>query len=569
MERILDPGRNCQGIYEVRRSGLIIDGSDYYRTFYNAALKARNFILISGWQFDSDVQLLRGDASGCEVDDVRMLPFLNTLCDKNRELRIYILAWDFSPLFAFDREWFQKWIFNWTTGERIYFLFDSRHSIGASHHQKFVVIDGTAAFAGGLDICANRWDDRRHLAQNPERVNLYGQPYEPYHDIQSYHEGPVAEKLKNLFLTRWKVAGGGKLKLNNGSGEQFGDVDLPLQLVADTVAISRTQSRTFIPRQKNIREIRSLYTDAVHAARKIIYMENQYFSSQAVFRALTERMQSSALPRLNIVFILPRKPHSLLEELSMGVTQMKMLTTLRQTASEYGHKLGIYYTLSRSQEGEGGATYIHAKLLIVDDRFLTVGSANTSNRSMGLDTELNVSYESAGNEKLAASIYGARISLIEEHSGIDPKELDRLLSNHEATVEYLDGIAKPGVSRLRPHTRESFTEGSPWLYKVVPESLSIDPEKPVIEENVFELISRDQTGFFAEGISMLNELVSGQRLKQGADVTSTGEVVPKPYVLKLTRYSRTVLVIKRYSKHIVLSAVSIIFTLILLFIMSD
>jgi len=563
MEHILDPGRNCYGIYEVGRSGLIVDGSEYYRAFYNAALQAKKFILISGWQFDSDVQLLRGGTDGHEGSEVRMLPFLNTLCDRNRDLQIYILAWDFSPLFAFDREWFQKWIFNWTTNERIHFLFDSRHSIGASHHQKFAVIDGIAAFAGGMDICSNRWDDRRHLAHNPERVNAHGQPYEPYHDIQSYHEGPVAGQLKSVFLTRWKVAGGGNLKLINCPAERLKDIDVSIPLDAGTVAVSRTLSRTFIPRQKNIREIRSLYIDAIRAARNSIYMENQYFSSQAVFRALTERMRSSTLPGINIIFIFPQKPHSLLEELSMGVTQVKMLKSLRQTASNYGHKLGIYYTMSHAPEGEGKATYIHAKLLIVDDRFLTVGSANTSNRSMGLDTELNVAYESLNDKKLADSIYRARLNLLEEHTGIDGRELNRFRSNIGATVEHLDSIARPGSSRLRHHTIESFMEGSQWMYKVVPENFSIDPEKPIVEENVFELISQDRTGIFAGGISMLNRLVSGQRQRQRPEVQAGEQGAAKPYVLKLTRYSRTILVMKRYRKHVM--AITIIIILVLLY----
>ena len=112
-------------------------------------------------------------------------------------------------------------------------------------------------------------------------------------------------------------------------------------------------------------------------------------------------------------------------------------------------------------------------------------------------------------------------------------------------------------------------EGSQWLYKVAPENLSIDPEKPVIEENVFEYISSDRTGIFAEGINMLNDLISNQRLKKKTGVESAGEISPNPYVFKLTRYSRAVFVIKRYSKHIVVTMSILIILIVLFFAFGD
>jgi len=60
MKTILRPGRNCRGLYEVAESGLLIDSRAYFRAFFHAAGGARNYILLSGWQFDSDVRLVRG-----------------------------------------------------------------------------------------------------------------------------------------------------------------------------------------------------------------------------------------------------------------------------------------------------------------------------------------------------------------------------------------------------------------------------------------------------------------------------------------------------------------------------
>src|SRR5262249_29166391 len=142
---------------------------------------------------------LRGDDRKEANGEVRFLPFLNSLCKKNPDLHIYILAWDFSWIYALEREWWQKYTFNWTTNTQIQFRFDNCHPFGASHHQKFVVVDSHLAFLGGGDICASRWDERDHRAVHPERYDQETKPHGPYHEIQSYHVGPMAQRLTEIF----------------------------------------------------------------------------------------------------------------------------------------------------------------------------------------------------------------------------------------------------------------------------------------------------------------------------------------------------------------------------------
>lgn len=507
MKKILKAGRNCMGIYPVERSGLLIDGRSYYRAFYEAALKARRYILIAGWQFDSTAALLRGDDVKEADDEVQFLSFLNRLCDRNPDLEIYLLAWDFSIIFSLDRELMQDWLFNWTGNERIRFLFDSRHAVGASHHQKFVVIDGNAGFIGGMDICSDRWDDREHSPDNPLRRNHAGDAYEQYHDIQSYHAGPLVHELKDIFVHRWKHACGTELALPTMDGTTDFDIPLSELLEAEEAALSRTQAKTLFPFHGNTREIRSLYIDAIDAAERLIYIENQYFSSQAVFKAMMDRLRTSEGSPIQIVIILPKQPHSLLENVSLGIAQAKMLQSLKENASQYGHSLGIYYTAPLSKEGHKSPTYIHAKLIIVDDRFLSIGSANTSNRSMGLDTELNVSWEAHSDErkKLFESIRSVRISLLAEHCGINPEDEGLRLRKIDGIVEFLNMLADDPAYRLQHHTLKSFIDDIEPLKNLKIEDLAIDPESPVVEENIYDLISRSKTGFFAEGISWLKE----------------------------------------------------------------
>jgi phospholipase D1/2 len=481
---ILRPGVNCWSIDEVCQTGLLIDGRDYYRAFYRAAKAARRYILIAGWQFDSSVDLLRGDDLTEADTDVRFLPFLNGLCEKNPELQVYILAWDFSLLFAFRREWWQEWIFNWGTSNRLQFRFDDCHPFAASHHQKFVVIDGHIAFVGGADICAQRWDNRCHLAEHPNRTDASAEPYGPYHEIQSYHMGPVVRLLVELFTRRWRQCGG-ELTLPSPPPTYDVVIEPSVALAATRVALSRTQPPMLTPPQEPVQEIHRLYLDAIATAEQLIYIENQYFSSQAIYTALVDRMRATQRSRLQIVMLLPKRPEALTEIIAVGFAQTRLLDALQDIARQTGHALGIYYTTATVGSGREKPTYIHAKLLLVDDRFLTVGSANMTNRSMGLDTEVNVSWEvsSPCQEALIQSIRQVRVSLLAEHTGVDPQQDGQGLSQTAGLVDYLNHVADSAHSRLRHHPRDAFLDETAWLQPFKPTNLVLDPEQPFFIEH--------------------------------------------------------------------------------------
>ncbi len=507
MKHILKPGRNCWNIRETEETGLLIDGRDYYLAFYEASKKARRYILISGWQFDSYVRLLRGSDAESPYEDTRFLPFLNSLCENNPDLEIYILAWDFHIIFMMEREWMQDWIFNWSANSRIHFLFDNNHAIGASQHQKFVVIDGHVAFIGGMDICDNRWDDSRHKAYNPYRTDSDNKQYGPYHDIQTYHTGRLALQLADLFKGRWQHLTNSILELPEAPDHYDPGIAQGLSISTDRVALSRTYGKTFGNTQGSIVEIRNLYLDAIRAAEELIYIENQYFSSYAVYTALVERMQALNRPKLQIVIILPKRPQAILEEISVGITQSRILRSLRDLASRTGHSLGIYYTAATAEDGMEKPVYIHSKLLLVDDRFLSVGSANTTNRSLGIDIELNISWEVASllQHQLVRSIRQARITLLDEHSGVSRCRDCSSLGRIKGLVDQLNSLADQPGYRLRRHGMDTFFDDSEWLKALEPGALPFDPERPYIEEDLYEIFSPNGSSLFSEGITLLRK----------------------------------------------------------------
>jgi phospholipase D1/2 len=507
MKNILQPGINCWKIDEVSESGLLIDAKDYYRAFCNAAATAERYVLLSGWQFDSDVALIR--EGNDDKTGITLISFLDRLCEKNPDLRIYILAWNFSVIYSIDREWLQSWNFKWNTNERIQFCFDSCHPFGASHHQKFVVVDGRIAFLGGLDLCSGRWDDRSHRATNPLRVNGDQSPYPPFHDVQSYHVGPVAARLEEFFKEQWRAVCNYDLDLGAPARSHAVRFENSLPVKSARVGVSRTQVRTTDTGNESVREIRHLFRDAISAAESFIYMENQYFSSQAIHEALVRRMSDRRRSRLEIVLVLAKEANAFVEQASIGIAQAKVIRNLRNLAAQTGHKLGIYYAASAAENGEEVATYVHSKLLLIDDQFLSVGSANLNNRSMGLDTELNVSWQVGDGETEAQqSIRDVRVNLLAEHTGLEVREANQL-ARTTGLVGYLDQTCNNPHSRLRLHPNfEGSADGESWIETFFPDGLPLDPEGPVFGEDSYEPIPESRDGLFPKGINWLSSLLS-------------------------------------------------------------
>ena len=275
------------------------------------------------------------------------------------------------------------------------------------------------------------------------------------------------------------------------------------------MALSRTQVKPLESGNESVREIRRLFRDAVHAAESLIYLENQYFSSQAIYDALVRRMNDRSRPRLEIVLLLAKEANAFVEQASIGVAQTKIIRELKHLAANTGHKLGIYYPASRAEDGEDVPTYIHSKLLLVDDCFLSVGSANMNNRSMGLDTELNVSWQARhGDDDALRSIRDARVNLLTEHTGLDSAAADAL-APIGGLVGRLDEIAQDPSSRLRMHPLlNNSAEAETWIETFFPDGLPLDPEGPVFGEDTYEPIPAGRDTLFPKGINWLSNLLS-------------------------------------------------------------
>jgi phospholipase D1/2 len=492
MVRILDP-QHIWRRHRVDELGLIIDAEDYYRELYRAALTAKKQILFTGWQFDSDVELIRGEEAEAAKTPTSLVRFLNHLCETRPDLHVYILAWDFNVVFAPEREWMQEFTFEWTSHERLSFRFDSHHVELATQHQKFVVIDDEIVFTGGLDVCDHRWDSPSHCFDSPLRMSR-GEPHQPFHDIQLYAKSvELARTLQGLFAKRWELSGGEPLA-PVAARPPVTSTYQPASfhpLPANEIALHRTDPYGVPECQRPVLEIKQLYLSAIAKAQKLIYVETQYLSSRLITEALITRMRDADKPKLELVCVLNMRGETLKEQAALGLNQAQNLQRLREAGAETGHQVGLYYTLpycKTDDERPERGTYIHSKLMIVDDRFLTIGSANLTNRSMGVDTELNVSVEAeASDDALIASIRDIRLALLSEHTGGHPFTAD---ASMVAQISRLQGPSKDGC-RLRVHP--SPTEGEQTALALIdPDKLPFDPDHvEELDTGLFNALSRD------------------------------------------------------------------------------
>jgi len=448
--KIVEVPRNAFVEADVEQSVLLIDARNYYRTLYRAISRAHGYALVSGWQFETGVPLLRGaDAEHAEYP-VKFLDFLVACCEARPTLKIYLLAWEYSFVYAKEREWGQAEKFN-QAHPNISFLWDPHPLGSASHHQKFVVVDGAVGFLGGIDICDARWDDCDHRAEHPDRVNVAGDPCKPYHDLQAGVGGEIVASLERIFVERWQRASEQPLELPALDGQRARFDLLEMSggcaevIQASRAALSRTQVD---PRAESahIGEVQRLFADAIAAAERSIYAETQYFTSRAVAKMFIARMRDQARPKLDIVVVLPHGADTPLEKLALEDAQEGVLQALLDTARETGHELRLIYPASRMEDGGEKPTFIHSKVLIVDDRLLLTGSPNFTERSVALDTELTISWQStADGDAVSRSIETIRTKLLSEHSGVSADEF----AAPRRLCAVIDELLARGDTRLR------------------------------------------------------------------------------------------------------------------------
>ncbi len=415
VQTLFRPGENCTATAVAQRACLLIDGQDYYRAFMRATERAERSIMILAWDFDSRVVL---DFDDDNKPAMTLGQFLNDLCRRNRTLRIQILDWDYPMLFGSGREIPLGYGIGWKPHRHIDFRYDDTHPLAGSHHQKIVVVDNKVAFCGGLDLTSKRWDTPDHSPEDPRR-KWEDKPYPPFHDTMVGVDGEAAAALGAIARHRWELATNENLRILQTSGDPW-PKEMPVHIREANVAVSVTA-----PPQDGhppVRQVEQLYLDMIAGAKRYIYIENQYFTSQTIGEALERRLAEPAGPE--IIVLTRLLSHGWLEEVTMTNLRTRLVRRLRE-ADVHGH-LRVYYP-HRKGLCEGTCIDLHSKIMIVDDEWLRIGSSNLSNRSMAVDTECDVTIEARGDAKVQAAIQSFLYRLVSEHSSCKVEDVEAAL----------------------------------------------------------------------------------------------------------------------------------------------
>ncbi|MBX3179533.1 MAG: VTT domain-containing protein [Candidatus Hydrogenedentes bacterium] len=456
----------------------LVDGEEYYPALRDALIGARKQIFIVGWDLHTEVLLLRGDAAEEAAREsewpIRLADLLLALVRERADLHIRLLIWEGSPLFVFERQHIPRMHWPWAKHPRIEIVWDRDTPRLSSHHQKFVVIDGAMAFAGGMDLTSGRWDTHAHHREDPRRKTpgLFAGEGQPYHDIMLALDGEAARTLGGWARERWLRATGERVSPCEIEVEADSHWPVNLKPVFRDQEVEIALTQPLYGGRPEKRQVESTYLAQIAAARRLIYIESQYLTCAPIVDALCDRLREQGGPE--VIIILPWGCPGSLQAMSMDPRRDELLDRLRDT----GGRVQAYWATLRGGELESiacDAVYIHAKTLVIDDRMMRVGSANLNNRSMGLDTELDLSiWLKDGDEAGARAIRDFRRRLMAYLLGVDVDAVSRAEAETGSVVGAIEAL-RGGERTLHPFAHRATPLQSSL---VLPRELS-DPDRPL------------------------------------------------------------------------------------------
>ncbi len=439
---LLQEGRTCWRTATSGRAALLIDMEAYFDAAHEAMSRAKHCVHLLNWAFEA--QTLFHPQDGCTgPDSDRFGKFLIALAE-NPDIDVRLLCWKSAMPVAATQHFFpfaDRKIF---AGTKVKFVLDGKLPIGACHHQKSIVVDDAIAFCGGGDIGPDRWDTPKHLDDDPrrEKTRRDNKDFDSRHEVMGVVDGEAAQMLGALFRDRWERCTGEVLKPCPSVRKPRWPGDIEPEFTDVRVGLSRTSAAW--RRYPEVREVEALHVEAIAAAKRCIYMESQYFTSPLIATELARRLAEPKGPE--VVLISTEHAPSYFDQVTMDKTRLNFLHTLR-TADKHG-RLQAYSPVTTL----GRTIIVHAKLTIIDDVLLRIGSANINNRSLGFDTECDMSFEASGPGAAASrkEITHLRNTLLAHWLGCVDGDLQAAMVKAGGVGAGLEALRMAGYARLRP-----------------------------------------------------------------------------------------------------------------------
>jgi phosphatidylserine/phosphatidylglycerophosphate/cardiolipin synthase-like enzyme len=361
----------------------LVDGSNALPEVERTIAEAQSHVWLAGWHFTPDLRLPSGST-------LREL-----LAETAERADVRVLSWAGAPLPLFHpaRKEVREMREELVHGTRIACALDDHERPMHCHHEKLLVVDGEVAFVGGIDLSL-LGGDRRDDPSHPARGTL------GWHDAAARVEGPAVADVAEHLALRWHEVTDERLEPPTPRAPAGGH---ELQVVR-TVPNGSYEA---LP-QGDFRILES-YLRAFRSAERLIYLESQFLWSPELVAVLADKLRNPPSDEFRLVVLLPAKPKNGDDD-TRG--QLGML-------ADADARAGRFLACTLWQAGPGGKpVYVHAKIGIVDDRWLTIGSANLNDHSLFNDTEVNVVTHDPGLAR------GLRLRLWSEHLGCDASEID-------------------------------------------------------------------------------------------------------------------------------------------------
>ncbi|MEG1451601.1 phospholipase D-like domain-containing protein [Brevundimonas sp.] len=429
---LLDEGPAVWRKAKADRLTPLMENNTYFEALDEAIEKAEKSIIILGWQFDPRTRLdpqAPPDQRRYEIGDR-----LKAMVRNRPELSVRLLIWRSPLVIAASQGFYPHKALKLFNKRIVELRLDGVGILGACHHQKVVIIDDKIAFCGGGDISVDRWDEEGHYSGDPRRCMPSGLIPSPRHEWMCVLDGEAARDLAQLARDRWKQGCGEDLPWVETDHDPWPqNVEVAFRNVP--VGISRTEPQ--LKDRPEVRENEALHLEAIRRAKSLIYMENQYFTSPLLASAIADRLVEPDGPE--VVLVSTGRSPSWFDGLTMDTARAEVLWRLEK-ADLYDRFFAFYPVTTL-----GDRIIVHAKMTIIDDKLMRIGSTNLNNRSMGLDTECDLSFEATTEEEMA------RIRYYRQHSlghfiGVNAKqfaEAESLMGSIGRSVETF------GASRMK------------------------------------------------------------------------------------------------------------------------
>ena len=467
---LLEPGRNVARVERAERVGVFYDSASYFDALVDALREARQTIYIAAWDLHSGVQLRRGE-DGCTLREV-----LKEAMAARPGLRVYMMLWGKTFPYSALGEWFQEQKVTWSLPDDRFAYNAIATPPRASAHQKVVVVDDVLAFVGGVDLAQHRWDTIDHEVNHPQRTGPRGTSYGPFHDVHGVLSGDAARAFGEVFRHTWEHTFEGDAALvtpweaapiwPRGVEPLFEDV--PVGVGCNRPSWAGEEAR----------HLEALWGDLIDSARDHLYVETQYLAHEALVDRVVARLRREDCPEM--VFVLPLKPGGTLpEELTIG--RLTDADAERMRENDLHDKLRLV-TPKVCEEGEEAWPYVHAKVAVVDDRVLRLGSSNLAQRSTGSDNELDCVIEAAGARQV-------RDRLLAAHLGLSQAQVRDFIDRTGSMVELIDFCDSNRSLVQRPQ------DNPPPLPQLT--QMLVNPKRSLASES-FSEFARDAAGHLAD-----------------------------------------------------------------------